>query len=118
LRYIQRVLVCVGYHPVGPYLDKRKGAVTPKYGIERKKDYWKLVVANFDESRSLLERLPLLHPEKIARKELALSLKRGDRWKNVKSRVKAVRRSELEGRDAFVRLAEATYLRTHPDNDR
>jgi hypothetical protein len=48
---------------------------------------------------------------------LALSLKRRDKWGNVKSRVKAVRRSELEGRDAFVRLAEATYLRIHPHND-
>jgi hypothetical protein len=117
LRHIQRVLVHIGYHPVGPYLDKRKGTVTSKYRIERKKDYWKLVVAIFDESHSLLEKLPLLHPEKIARKELALSLKRGDKWGSVRSRVKALRRSELEGRDAFVRLAEATYLRTHPDND-
>jgi hypothetical protein len=117
LLYIKRVLIQIGYHPIGPYLDKRKGTVTSKYRIERKKDYWKLVVANFDESHSLLERLPLHHPEKIARKELALSLKRGEKWENVKSRVKAVRRSELEGRDAFVLLAEATYQRTHPGDD-
>ena len=48
LRYIQRILTQIGYHPVGPYLDKRKGTVTSKYKIERKKDYWKLVIANFD----------------------------------------------------------------------
>lgn len=117
LRYIQRVLTQIGYHPVGPYLDKRKGTFTSKYKIERKKDYWKLVVANFDESQSLLGKLPLRHPEKVARKGLAISLKRGDKWKDVQARVKFVRRSELDGRDAFVRLAEATYRRTHPDDE-
>jgi hypothetical protein len=114
LRYIQRILIQIGYHPVGPYLDKRKGTVTSKYKIERKKDYWKLVIANFDESQSLIGKLPFRHPEKVARKELALLLKRGDKWKEVQARVRFVRRLELEGRDAFVRLAEVTYRRTHP----
>ena len=117
LDYIQRMLVKIGYHPVGPYLDKRKGTVTSKYKIERKKDYWKLVVASFDESQSLLRRLPLQHPEKIARKELALSLRRGDKWKDVQARVRFLRHSELEERDTFVRLAETTFRRTYPNDD-
>ena len=47
LWYIRRILIQVGYHPVGPYLDKKKGTVTSKYKIERKKDYWKLVSRQF-----------------------------------------------------------------------
>jgi hypothetical protein len=85
LWYIKRILIQIGYHPVGPYLDKKKGTVKSKYKIMRKKDYWKLVVANFDESQSLLGRLPLRHSEKTARKTLALSLKRGDKWKDVQA---------------------------------
>jgi hypothetical protein len=75
-----------------------------------------LVVASFEESQSLLGKLPLHHPEKIARKELALSLKRGDKWNDVQARVKVLRSAELEERDTFVRLAEVTYQQTHPHN--
>jgi hypothetical protein len=115
LGFIKSVLIQLGYHPVGPYLDKRKGTFTSKYKIERKKDYWKLVLARFDESQSLLRKVNILHPEKTARKDLALSIKRGTRWVDICDRVKSLRRSELEGRDAFVRLAEITFLRTHPE---
>lgn len=117
LGFVRTILIQIGYHPVGLYLDKRKGTVTSKYKIERKKDYWKLVVAIFDEAQSLLRSMPIQHPEKIARKELALTLQRGDKWEDVRGRVKALRRSEIQGRDDFVKLAETMYLQTHPRQD-
>jgi len=94
-----------------------KGTITSKYKIARKKDYWKLVVANFEEAQSLLAKLPLHHPEKIVRKELALSLRRGEKWTAVQARIKSVRSLELQGRDEFVRLAEMTFRRTHPTDE-
>jgi hypothetical protein len=114
LEFIKAVLIQIGYHPVGPYLDKEKNTITSKYKIERKKDYWKLVLANFDESQSLLRRLPILHPEKTKRKDLALSIVRGTKWAEVSDGVKSLRRAEIAGRDTFVRLAEVTYLENHP----
>ena len=112
---IRRFLIDMGYHPVGPYLDKRKGTVTSKYRIQRKKDYWKLVLTHFDESQALLAKLPLRHSEKVTRKEFAKSLRRGYKWEMVGPRVRALRTSELKGRDEFVRLAELTFRSSHPN---
>jgi hypothetical protein len=117
LGFIKASFIRIGFHPVGPYLDKRKGTTTSKYKIARKKDYFRLALANFDESQLLLRRMSVRHPEKIARKELALSLHRGDRWEAVREKVKSLRRLEIQGRDEFVKLAETTYRLTHPEEE-
>ena len=116
LEYIKERIQQLGYRPRGLYLDKRKGSRTSKYNIEHRKDYWHIGVLDFDQSQSLLRRLPLRHREKIARKELALSLKRGDYWKDVKPRVKALSRSILAERRRFVHDAEILYTQRHPKN--
>jgi hypothetical protein len=107
----------LGYRPVGPYLDKEAGFRSPGYGIEMKKDYWKIVLARFDEAQSVLKRLPLAHPEKVAKKSLALSLNYREPWEKVEPRVTALRDSVVAARDEFVKLAETEYIRTHPENE-
>jgi hypothetical protein len=114
LRSVKSMLEQLGYHPLGPYLDKRKGTITSKYKIERKKDYWKVALAIFGEVQSLLGILPVRHSEKAERKKLGLSLKFGEYWDSVEPRVMSLRKAFLEGRDQFVCQAAEDYLVRHP----
>ena len=116
LEFIKSGLSKLGYQPVGPYLDKEKGTTTSKYKIERKKDYWKLVLARFEQSQDLFRRLPLKHSEKVARKEIALKIELGQRWETVEPTLKAFRDSLRADRDEFVKLAERVYRENHPDS--
>jgi hypothetical protein len=113
VQFLKRALTELGFKPLGPYLDKRKGTITSKYKIERKKDYWKVVLARFGEVQSLLRRLPIRHREKVARKQIALSLTIGELWVNVEPRVKNLRASIAAERNGFVQEAEAKYAERH-----
>jgi len=114
LECAKRGLQKLGYNPVGPYLDKPAGFRSPGYNIEMKKDYWKVVLARFEEAQSAIARLPFVHPERVSKKELALSLTYREPWATVQPRVEALRLSVVTARDEFVRLAETEFLRTHP----
>jgi len=113
LRFIYGCLVKLGYGPLGPYLDKKRGTLTSKYGIVRRKDYWKIALARFDQVQDLLPRLPIRHPEKVPRKQLALSLALSQPWDDVAPRIEELRKSIRLGRDAFVGEARASYLEHH-----
>jgi len=106
LTLVHSWLTRLGYHPLTPYLDKRKGFRSPGYHIEMKKDYWRVMVATFEESQSLLASLPLRHREKVSKKTLGLSISRGDRWDSVVGRVREIRQAIRAERDAFVAEAE------------
>jgi hypothetical protein len=114
VRFVKSAWEKAGYNPLGPYLDKKKGTTTSKYMIERRKDYWKVVVARFEQAQSLLGRLSIKHTEKIGRKLIAQSLTLGDEWEKVEPRVSELRESIKVGRDKFVREAEQKFLQTHP----
>jgi hypothetical protein len=113
LTFVKDSIASLGYRPIGPYLDKKKGTMTSKYKIERKKDYWKIVLARFDENQAILRRLPLRHKEKIERQELATSLPFRAPWQNVRDRIKEIQTTMRERRDDFVRRAETEFLEKH-----
>jgi hypothetical protein len=115
LGFLRRSLATLGYDPLGPYLDKRKGTVTSKYRIERKKDYWKLALARFEQSQHLLRRLQIRHPEKVKRKEIALSLSIGQKWTLVLPMVEGLRNQIRADRDEFVALAEVEFRKKHKE---
>lgn len=104
----------LGYRVLGPYLDKPKGSSGSKYRIMRKKDYWRIAVADFDMSQALLVSLPIRHPEKLVRKRLALTLRKGARWEDVKPRIARIREQIHSGRDAFVEGA-AELAKSKPE---
>lgn len=114
LNFVAALCRSLGYTPLGPYLDKKKGTITAKYGIERKQDYYKVVIARFEEAQSLLSRLPLRHPEKIAKRDLALSLSYREPWASVSERVGILAAAWRFARDAFVEEARVRYLESHP----
>jgi hypothetical protein len=96
----------MGFTPLGPYLEKERGTVSPRYGIVRKKDYWRIALARFDECRTLLRDLPIRHSEKVARKELALGLGRDSRWGDVGPVMRRLRLQTIKSRDSFVDYAK------------
>jgi len=118
LIFIKSSLARLGYEPVGPYLDKEKGTSTAKYGILRKKDYWKLALAKFDQVKSLLMVLPIKHPEKIRRREVAVGINLGDCWNSVEPTLIALRKAIRLERDTSVQDAEKQYRLSHPGSTR
>jgi hypothetical protein len=113
LDFVHKCLTELGHKPLRPYLDKPKGFRSPGFNIEMKKDYWRVMIANFDESKSLLRKLPLRHREKIAKQELALSIEKGEPWTHVKDRIVALRNKIKNERVQFTQQAEQEFLRRH-----
>src|SRR3989442_9726098 len=109
LNFAKNLLKQLGLHPLGPYLDKPKDTITSKYQIPRRKDYWRIAHAWFEECQALLSRLPLQHKQRIQLKAFATSIAKGEQWENVKGRMKALRQAHLLERQEFVDAAERTY---------
>jgi hypothetical protein len=101
LKFVIDSLELLGLHPLPPYLDKKKGSISPGYKIEVKKDYWRVLLARFDECQRLLEVLPIRHAEKCARKTLVLRLSRRQPWQDVVSEVQSIKASITRERNAF-----------------
>lgn len=85
--FVHRCLTQLGYNPLAPYLAKRAGFISPGFHIAMKKDYYRVLIATFEYSQALLRNLPLRHREKTDRKELALSIPKGQPWKDIKDKV-------------------------------
>jgi hypothetical protein len=117
LRFVHKCLTQLGYKPLALYLDKRKDTESGKYHIKRKQDYWRVVVAIFENSQSLLRRLPLRHREKVERKELALSIAKGERWEDVRSRVRHLQDSLRSERLQYTKQAELEFRLTHSERE-
>ncbi len=103
---IKSSLDAMGYRVLGPYLDKQKGTSGGKYRIMRRQDYWRIALASFNQCRSFLSQVPLRHPEKLARKRLALKLQKGCKWEDVRPKMKQLRKEVLAERDAYLKTAE------------
>jgi hypothetical protein len=99
----------VGYRPLEPYLDKKKGFRSPGYKIEMKKDYWRVLLARFEECQTFLRGLPIRHTEKIEKRALAVTIKSGQAWKDIGPKVESIRSSIKSHRDSFVDEARIAY---------
>jgi hypothetical protein len=114
MHFVHGAISVLGYGPLEPYLDKPKGFRSPGYHIEIKKDYFRVVLASFDESQSFLRRLPLRHAEKVAKKDQAVELTHREPWVNIEKRVLALRHSIRLERDRFCERAKDEYAKNHP----
>ncbi|MBI3115807.1 MAG: LAGLIDADG family homing endonuclease [Thaumarchaeota archaeon] len=118
LGFANKCLKKLGYRPMRPYLDKRKGGKSSGFHIERKKDYWRLQLGRFDEAQSLLRRLPLRHREKVQTKELALSVAKGEPYEHIRAMVASLKKLFDEQTAQFTKQAELEFLARHPQNNR
>ena len=110
ITFVFHSLKGLGFRPSPPYLDKKRGFVTPGYHIEMKRDYWRVVLSRFEECKRLLGRLPIKHREKVQKRTLALGLALGQSWIEVGPRVQGLRMTIKASRDAFVAEAQRVYL--------
>lgn len=118
IEFAYKCLMQVGYAPMKPYLHGKPGPRSSGFRIEMKKAYWRVMIASFDDAQSLLRRLPTLHREKIARKELALSVAKGDFFEKIADSVKFVKKSIKEETALFTKQAEIEFLQTHTKPNR
>jgi hypothetical protein len=110
LQFVFRAIRSLGYRPLPPYLDKKKGFRSPGYHIEMKKDYWRVLLARFSECQEFLRRLPIRHPEKLEKRVLANTLTLGQPWNDVGPRVQEIRSAMKSSRDTFVARAREICL--------
>jgi hypothetical protein len=114
LGFSYRCLEQLGHKPLEPYLQSSPGPISSGFRIERKKAYWRVLVARFDEAQTLLRRLPLRHSEKVAARELALTVSKGDLFDGIADKVSSLRKSFKQDARRYVKQAEREFLRTHP----
>ncbi|HXY56855.1 MAG TPA: LAGLIDADG family homing endonuclease [Nitrososphaerales archaeon] len=95
-------------------LNKRKGVRTKKYGIIHRKDYWQLSIFGFDRVQSFLKLIGPKHEEKLWRRSIALSVRKGDRYEEVLGRIVDLRQQIRSDVMEFVELAESRFLERHP----
>ena len=110
MKWVYRWIRGLGFQPQRPYLDKKKGFRSPGYHIEMKKDYWRVVLARFEQCQAILRKLPMRHREKSEKGSFALRLHPGQAWAEVEPGVESIRSGIKSGRDAFVEEAKQEYL--------
>ena len=113
LRSVHRSIRAMGFSPLPPYMDKKKGFRSTGYKIEMKKDYWRVMLCRFRECQDFLRILPVRHAEKVAKKKLALSLGFRQSWEDVGEDVVRVRSWIRNTRNAFVDEAKSRWLTSH-----
>ena len=108
--FVHDAIARLGFRPLEPYLDKPKGFRSPGYHIEMKKDYWRVLLARFEECQEFLQSIPLRHEEKVAKRGFACAISFRELWTQVGLKVESTRSSIKSGRDASVAEAERSYL--------
>jgi hypothetical protein len=112
LEFSYRCLEQLGHKPLEPYLQSSPGPISSGFRIERKKGYWRVLVARFDEAQTLLRRLPLRHSEKVAARELALTVSKGDLFDGIADKGVVPKEIVQTGSEA---LREACRARVPPN---
>ncbi len=95
-------------------INKKKGTRTKRYGIIHRRDYWQLSIFGVDGILNFVRALQVRHPEKLRRKEIALSTAPGRRYSDVFGSILRLRQTLKQEVGGFVSLAETTYLTKHP----
>lgn len=109
LQHLKRELSEAGFHPTGPYVSAKKGYVTPTRKIRHREDMMSLQLQRASEVGAILPSLPLMHEEKMRRRELVLSFSASERWVEVEQLVEAFRRDIKDAVADYSRVAREEY---------
>jgi len=101
------------YNPSGPYRTLTKGKKTSLRQIRYKKDMWRIMVQGMGSAQRLLASLPLRHAEKVERKTLALNVRPGMKWRDVRTEILSLRRKIRRETRGFIQLASVSYKKKH-----
>ena len=98
-------------------INKPIGRGTTGFHLNHNRDYWQLSTFSANGILGFIEGLVLRHAEKLARRELALSTKGKAKYEDIVRDVLSLRASIKAGVSKYTKLAEETYLKSHPSND-
>jgi hypothetical protein len=100
-------------------INKRENYVTKKWGIIHRKDYWQLSSYGMDRIQRLIERLAPRHSEKVRRKEIAMSVKKGQDYVSILETVRdlreTIRREVEDSKNEAERLFKAKHPQQKPE---
>jgi hypothetical protein len=95
-------------------INKPIGRGTTGFHLYHNREYWQLSLYSARRILGLIQRLDLRHAEKLARRELALSVRDGMKFQDISEAVVSLRTRIKGDVSKYVRLAEERYLETHP----
>jgi hypothetical protein len=98
-------------------INKPIGRGTTGFHLNHNKEYWQLSIFKTYGIIEFVGRLRPRHPEKIERRSVALKVRPHMRYDEISEQVVSLRSRIKADVAAFVHLAEATYLKTHPAPD-
>ncbi len=99
-------------------INKPIGRGTTGFQLNHNKEYWQLSIFSTHGILGFIQKLAPRHPEKVARRELALSIMGVKRYEEAEERIMMLRARIRADVKRFVELAERTYLEGHPEPDR
>ncbi len=94
-------------------INKPIGRGKTGFHLNHNYEYWQLSIFSTFGILDFIRKLKLRHPEKLARREIALSTAGVVLYETVAEKVRSFRANLKEEVSSFVALAEVTYLRTH-----
>jgi hypothetical protein len=95
-------------------INKPMGRGTTGFRLDHNHDYWQMSIFSTYGIQDFVRRLRLRHPEKLARRDLALSVDPKSKYQEIHDKVLSLRMQIKADVANFVKLAEVTYLKTHP----
>jgi len=96
-------------------INKTIGKGTTGFHLNHNHDYWQISLFSKRGILGFIRNLTLRHAEKLARRELALSTEGKKRYSEVQDSVLSLRARIKKDVADFVKLAEETYRKSHPD---
>jgi hypothetical protein len=95
-------------------INKRENYRTKKWGIIHRKDYWQLSSYGMDRIQRLIEKLAPRHSEKVRKKEIAMTVKRGQDYASIFETVRDLRASIKREVEDSKKEAERLFKERHP----
>jgi LAGLIDADG DNA endonuclease family protein len=94
-------------------LNKPEGYVTKKWGIIHRKDYWQLSSYGMDRIQRLIQKLAPRHSEKVRRKEIAMTVKKGQDYASIFETVRDLRATIKREVEDSKKEAEKLFKERH-----
>jgi hypothetical protein len=96
-------------------VNKPIGRGTTGFLLNHNKEYWQMSIFSANRIQGLIRKLVLRHPEKVARREIALSVTDGMVYQDIADTIVSLRAQIKSDVAQFVKLAEEVYSKRHPD---
>ncbi len=95
-------------------MNKPIGRGTTGFLLNHNHEYWQMSIFSANGIQGFIRKLEVRHPEKIARREIALSVTKTMVYRDIAGQVVSLRAQIKADVARFVKLAEETFITKHP----